>query len=347
MADFLLGGQIDAATHERTGTTTTVNSGDLTTHGVIVGMTGSGKTGLGIVLIEEALQAGMPTLLIDPKGDLTNLCLTFPALAPADFGPWVNEGDAKEAGQTVPRVRRRAGRRRGRRARPAGGSARPTIAALRDAARRSRSTRRARSAASDSTSSARCRRRPTWATSRSSATRSKGSSADCSASSASTPIRCRAASTSCCRNLILHEWSAGRSLDLPTLVGMVADAADPQARRVRARRVLPAEGPHRVRDAAQRPARLAVVRGVGERARRSTSSRCCAPPDGRPRCAIVTTAHLSDEERQFVTTLVLSKLVTWMRAPERHHRPAGAALHGRGRRLPAADRRCRRRRSRS
>jgi hypothetical protein len=54
------------------------------------------------VLIEEALQAGIPTLLIDPKGDLTNLCLTFPNLAPTDFEPWVNEGDAKKAGQTVP-----------------------------------------------------------------------------------------------------------------------------------------------------------------------------------------------------------------------------------------------------
>ena len=72
MADFLLGGQLDPATHQRTAATTLVASGDLTTHGVIVGMTGSGKTGLGIVLIEEALRAGVPTLLIDPKGDLTN-----------------------------------------------------------------------------------------------------------------------------------------------------------------------------------------------------------------------------------------------------------------------------------
>src|SRR5215204_194584 len=101
MADFLLGGQIDPSSHERTGTTTAVGSGDLTTHGVIVGMTGSGKTGLGIVLIEEALRAGVPALLIDPKGDLTNLCLTFPGLAATDFEPWVNEGDAQKAGQSV------------------------------------------------------------------------------------------------------------------------------------------------------------------------------------------------------------------------------------------------------
>src|SRR6476619_2454934 len=101
MADFLLCGQIDPTKHERTATLTTIPSGDLTTHGVIVGMTGSGKTGLGIVLIEDALRAGVPTLLIDPKGDLTNLCLTFPTLAPADFEPWVNEGDAQKAGQSV------------------------------------------------------------------------------------------------------------------------------------------------------------------------------------------------------------------------------------------------------
>ena len=66
-----------------------VGSADLTTHGVIVGMTGSGKTGLGIVLLEEALLAGIPALILDPKGDMGNLALAFPDLAPASFRPWV------------------------------------------------------------------------------------------------------------------------------------------------------------------------------------------------------------------------------------------------------------------
>jgi hypothetical protein len=57
-------------------------------------MTGSGKTGLGIGLIEEAAIDGIPVLAIDPKGDLTNLLLTFPALAAADFRPWVDASDA-------------------------------------------------------------------------------------------------------------------------------------------------------------------------------------------------------------------------------------------------------------
>src|SRR3954451_15994839 len=101
MADFLIGGVIDAGSHQRTGANTVIAWSDLTTHGVIVGMTGSGKTGLGIVLIEDALRAGVPTLLIDPKGDLTNLCLTFPDLAAGDFEPWVDEAQAKAAGATA------------------------------------------------------------------------------------------------------------------------------------------------------------------------------------------------------------------------------------------------------
>ncbi len=68
---------------------------DLTTHAVVVGMTGSGKTGLCIDLLEEAALNGVPALMIDPKGDITNLLLHFPDLLPQDFQPWVNPDEAR------------------------------------------------------------------------------------------------------------------------------------------------------------------------------------------------------------------------------------------------------------
>jgi hypothetical protein len=77
------------------------DSKDLVTHAVCIGMTGSGKTGLCLSLLEEALIDGIPTLIIDPKGDLPNLLLTFPELRAEDFAPWVNEDDARKKGLTV------------------------------------------------------------------------------------------------------------------------------------------------------------------------------------------------------------------------------------------------------
>ena len=68
------------------------DSKDLVTHAVCVGMTGSGKTGLCISLLEEAAIDSIPAIMIDPKGDLCNLLLQFPNLAPQDFAPWVEEG---------------------------------------------------------------------------------------------------------------------------------------------------------------------------------------------------------------------------------------------------------------
>ncbi len=67
---------------------------NMTTHGVIIGMTGSGKTGLGIAIIEEAIMDNLPSIIIDPKGDMGNLLLTFPHCAPKDFVPWVDPAEA-------------------------------------------------------------------------------------------------------------------------------------------------------------------------------------------------------------------------------------------------------------
>jgi hypothetical protein len=95
---FYLGREYDPGTDTLKDDLVLYDSQDLTTHAVCVGMTGSGKTGLCISLLEEAAIDGVPAICIDPKGDLGNLLLTFPNLAPADFAPWIDAGEAHRKG---------------------------------------------------------------------------------------------------------------------------------------------------------------------------------------------------------------------------------------------------------
>jgi hypothetical protein len=97
---FYLGRVRDAARNETTEELLLYDPKDLTTHAVCIGMTGSGKTGLCLTLLEEAALDGIPAIAIDPKGDLGNLALTFPDLAPSDFRPWVDDAEAARKGQT-------------------------------------------------------------------------------------------------------------------------------------------------------------------------------------------------------------------------------------------------------
>ncbi|MEQ1702815.1 MAG: helicase HerA-like domain-containing protein, partial [Ilumatobacteraceae bacterium] len=310
MADLFLGGLIDPAQHTRTDKNVLLPSGDFTTHGVIVGMTGSGKTGLGIVLIEEALQAGVPTLLIDPKGDLTNLCLTFPALAPTDFQPWVNEGDASKAGVTVPEFAA-AQAKTWTEGLGGWGITPDRIAALHEKATFTIYTPGSNAGVGLNIIGS---------------LQAPGATADPEivgdeiegfvsgllslVDIESDPLSSR--EHILLSNLIINEWNAGRSLDLPTLVGMVMN---PPVRKLGVFE-LDQFFPPKDRTAF-------AMRLNGLLASPSFGAWMAGPaldietmlhtPDGKPRCAIVTTAHLSDQERQFVTTLILSKLVTWMR----------------------------------
>jgi len=99
--EFYLGRIFDQAVGKAGDQLLLYDPADLTTHAFVVGMTGSGKTGLCIGLLEEAALNGIPALMIDPKGDITNLLLHFPDLLPQDFQPWVNPDEARRSGQSL------------------------------------------------------------------------------------------------------------------------------------------------------------------------------------------------------------------------------------------------------
>ncbi len=98
LTSFYLGREYDLASKTVRDQRIDYESKDLVTHGVVVGMTGSGKTGLCISLLEEAAIDGIPCIMIDPKGDLSNLLLQFPNLAPEDFRRWLNPDEAEQKG---------------------------------------------------------------------------------------------------------------------------------------------------------------------------------------------------------------------------------------------------------
>ncbi len=100
-SNFYLGRKFDPLSQTVTDEPVLYDPADLTTHAVVTGMTGSGKTGLCISLLEEAALQGIPAIIIDPKGDLTNLLLHFPDLAPQDFQPWIDPEMARRSGKTL------------------------------------------------------------------------------------------------------------------------------------------------------------------------------------------------------------------------------------------------------
>lgn len=98
---FYLGRGYDLETKQLHDDLVMYDSKDLVTHGVVLGMTGSGKTGLCLALLEEAAMDGIPVIAIDPKGDIGNALLTFPNLSAEEFKPWVNADDARRKGVSV------------------------------------------------------------------------------------------------------------------------------------------------------------------------------------------------------------------------------------------------------
>ena len=101
LGSFYLGSEYDLQSHEITGEPVNYDARDLTTHAVCIGMTGSGKTGLCVCLLEEAAIDKVPAIIIDPKGDITNHLLHFPNLTPSDFEEWINVDDARRKSLSI------------------------------------------------------------------------------------------------------------------------------------------------------------------------------------------------------------------------------------------------------
>jgi hypothetical protein len=288
------------------------DSRDMTTHAVIVGMTGSGKTGLGIDIIEEAAIDGIPTIAIDPKGDLGNLLLNFPKLEPADFLPWVDEGEARRKGLTVDALAAQVAESwaKGLAAWEEGPQ---RVAKLRDAADFAIYT--PGSSAGLPLSILRSLAAPPatlrqdgdgWreriAGTVSGLLALLGIDAD--------PLQSR--EHVLLANLVEAAWSAGEDLDLPTLIGSVQK---PPFERVG---VMDVESFYPARERSALAMRinnlLASPRfSVWMEGEPLDVQRLLWTPQGKPRVAVISIAHLSDAERMFFVTLLLNEIVVWMR----------------------------------
>ncbi len=305
-----LGQRLDDAGGKATGERLTLEARDLTTHAVVLGMTGSGKTGLGIILLEEALLSGLPCLILDPKGDITNLALTFPELRPADFEPWIDAGQAERAGRS-PAEEAAVVAERWREGLAGSGIDGDRLTRLRQGSRCSIFTPGSSaglplnvlgSLAAPSGPVDDEALRDEIASFVSSLLGLAGIEAD--------PITSR--EHILLSNLIDRAWQAGQDLDLASLIGQV------QAPPLRKLGVFEVDSffPEKDRtDLAMRlnglvasPAFADWIQGLP-----LDIQTLLRTEDGRPRASIVYLAHLSEAERQLVVTLVLSKLITWMR----------------------------------
>ena len=312
MGSFYLGREYDAQKGETTDVPLLFDARDLTTHGVIIGMTGSGKTGLAVSIIEEAILDGVPAIVIDPKGDMPNLLLAFPELAPADFEPWIDPAQAEREGLS-PGEMAAATAERWKQGLAGWGIDGDRIKAFKDAAEvrlftpGSTAGRPVRALQSFDAPPKALRDDADLLRDRVQTTVSGlltllGIDGD--------PLTSR--EHILLSSILDERWREGRDLDLPGIIGLISSPPFDMVG------VLPLETFYPSRDRMELAMQLNhLLAAPGFSAwlegEPLDAGGFLFSPEGKPRLSIFTISHLSERERMFFVSLLLNQVLGWMR----------------------------------
>jgi uncharacterized protein DUF87 len=308
---FYLGREYDVAEGKVLDTPILYDSRDLVTHAVCVGMTGSGKTGLCVSLIEEAAIDGVPVIAIDPKGDLGNLLLTFPSLAASDFRPWIDEDEARRAGLSPDAFAAQQAK-----AWESGlaqwGQDGARIERLRKSADFAIYTPGSRAGLPVSLLQSFAAPPATIRDDAEVLGERAGSTATSLLSLAGVDAPPRSREHTMVSNVLTTAWKDGRDLDLGALIQQIQTPPFQKMGVVD----LEAFFPQRERfDLAMRFNAVLAAPGFEQwfEGEALDPARLLYTVDGRPRVAVFSIAHLGDAERMFFVSLLLNQVVGWMR----------------------------------
>ncbi|REJ97773.1 MAG: ATP-binding protein [Planctomycetota bacterium] len=289
------------------------DSKDLTTHAVIVGMTGSGKTGLGVTLLEEAAIDGIPAIIVDPKGDMGNLLLNFPELDPRRMEQWIEPDAAARNGMTVAEYAAEMAKT-WQDGLAQWGQTPERIARLRDAADTAIytpgsnaglpvSVLKSLDAPAKEILEDGDAMRERVSSSVSGLLALLGIDAD--------PLRSR--EHILLSNVVDDAWRNGRSLDMPGLIRAIQSPPFEQIGIMDVETIFPADDRMQLamtlNNVLASPGFSGWTQGEPLNIQRLLYSQ-----DGKPRLSILSIAHLSDRERMFFVTILLNEVLAWMRS---------------------------------
>ena len=309
---FYLGRRYDMDAHTPVDEPVLYDSRDLVTHAVCVGMTGSGKTGLCLALIEEAAIDGVPVIAIDPKGDLGNLLLTFPGLSATEFRPWVDEDEARRAGVT-PDAFAAAEAEKWTKGLADWGQDGARIERLRNAAEFAIYTPGSSAGLPVSILSSFAAPPAAVRSDRESMAERAAATASSLLALAAVDAEPRSREHTLLASLFAGAWSAGNDLDLATLIQQVQSPPFDKVGVVDLESFFPKKDRF---DLAIQLNGLLAAPGFGQwlEGEALDPASLLYTSKGKPRVAVFSIAHLGDTERMFFVSLLLNQIVAWMRA---------------------------------